>query len=244
MINLNIKPTKSKKLANQLYEQILDWLISGMLKEGDKLPSENELCKSFQVSRPIVREAITKLKADELVYTRKGLGTFVKHSPLQHLARFASANDIANILQSHEVRMALESEAAALAAIRRTDKQLLKIKEALEVMRTDFDAQKLSIKADLDFHLSIAQASGNEIFAQLLENIDIGLKKTMAIGQSLSRESVKNNIAPTRNKEVLQEHQNILNAIELQDAETARLAMRYHISKIRERIINVQSSRL
>ncbi len=243
MVNLNIKPTKSKKLAHQLYERILDWLISGTLKEGDKLPSENELCKSFKVSRPIVREAITKLQADELVFTRKGLGTFVKHSPLKDLARFASANDIAHILQSQEVRMALESEAAALAALRRSNAQLLKIKEAFQKMESDFIEEKLSIQADFDFHLCIAKATNNEIFAQLLEDSQIGLKKTIAIGQNLSKASVKKNITPTRNKEVLEEHQQILNAIELQDPQAARLAMRYHIGRIRQRIINMQDER-
>ncbi len=242
MVNLTIKPKKAGKLANQLYEQILGWIMSGMLQEGDKLPSENELCKSFQVSRPVVREAITKLQADELVFTKQGLGTFVQHSPLKDLARFASANDIANILQSHEVRMALEGEAAALAATRRSNVQFLKIKEALQTMQTDFSAKRLSIQADFDFHLRIAQATDNEIFVQLLEDSHIGLKKTMAVAQNLSRESIKNNIAPTRNLEVLEEHQKILNAIELQDQEAARLAMRYHIARIKQRIINVQKS--
>ena len=92
MSDLIIKPNKADKLANQLYEQILDWIISGMLTEGDKLPSENELCKSFQVSRPIVREAMLKLQNDALVNTKKGIGTFVLHSPLKDLSKFASAN--------------------------------------------------------------------------------------------------------------------------------------------------------
>ncbi len=238
MINLNIKPKQTKKLANQLYEQILDWIISGMLKEGDKLPSENELCKSFEVSRPIVREAILKLQKDELVTTKQGVGTFVLHSPLKDLSRFASANDIATILQSHEVRIALEGEAASLAAMRRSDAQLLFIKEAQQAMTKDFEAGKLSIQPDYDFHLRIAQATNNEIFVQLLEDIHIGLKKTMAVCQNLSRESVKNNISPNRNKNVLEEHQRILDAIELQDQEAARLAMRNHISRIKQRLIN------
>jgi len=107
-MNLNIRPKKTVKLGDQLHEQILDWIISGTLKEGDKIPSENELCKSFQVSRPIVREAIIKLQAEDLVVTKKGIGTFVLHSPLKDLSRFATAHDIAIILQSHEVRFALE----------------------------------------------------------------------------------------------------------------------------------------
>ena len=212
-----------------------------MLKEGDKLPSENELCKSFEVSRPIVREAIMKLQEDEFVITKKGSGTFVLHSPLKDLSRFASANDIATILQAHEIRIALEGEAAALAASRRSESQLANLKASLQVMRKDFEASHLSIHSDYQFHLGIAQATNNESFVQLLENLHFGLKKTMAITQGLSRESVKNKISPNRNNEVLEEHQRILDAIEMQDQEAARFAMRYHISKIKQRIINIHS---
>lgn len=242
MSNLRIKPKKIKKLANQLYEQILDWIISGLFKEGDKLPSEHELCKSFQVSRPIVREAILKLQKDELVATKQGIGTFVLHSPLKDLGRFASATDIGTILQSHEVRMALEGEAASLAATRRSEAQLLFIKEAQYQMRKDYELGQLSIQPDYDFHLGIARATNNEIFVQLLENNHIGLKKTMAIAQNLSRESVKNKISPNRNKNVLEEHQRILDAIELHDQEAARLAMRNHIARIKQRLINARDN--
>jgi len=241
MLKLNLKPKKADKLANQIYEEILGWIITGMLEDGDKLPSESEMCKSFQVSRPIVREAINKLQVDELVSTRKGSGTFVLHSPLKDLGRFASANDIAGILESHEVRMALEGEAAALAAVRRTKEHLDAIAEAQKRMEDDFDNRRLSIQPDFDFHVAIAEATGNEIFVQLLEDLHIGLKKTMAVAQNLSRESVAKNINPDRNNQVLDEHRRILDAIELQDQEAARLAMRNHIARIRQRLMNLGS---
>lgn len=244
MIKLNIKSTKTKGLANQVYEQILEWLLSGTLREGDKLPSENELCKAFSVSRPIVRQAIIKLQADEFVITKKGSGTFVLHSPLKDLGRFASANDINAIFQSHEVRIALEGETASFAALRRTPAQLQFIKGAQERMQADFEVAKLSIQPDYDFHLGIAKATNNEIFVRLLEEIHIGLKKTMAIAQNLSRESIRNNHSPNRNKQVLEEHRRIIEAIELQDQESARLAMRFHISKIKQRIVNIQNNKI
>ncbi len=240
-MNLNIKPKKTVKLANQIHEQILDWIISGELKVGDKLPSENELCNSFQVSRPIVREAILNLQADKFVQTKKGIGTFVLHSPLKDLSRFASAQDISTVLQSHEVRIALEAEAAALAAIRRTSEQLEYIKEAQQSMKEDFSAANLSVQSDYEFHMGIAHATNNEIFVQLLENLHFGLKKTMAITQGLSRESIKNQTDPDRNNLVLEEHQRIIDAIEIQDQEAARFAMRYHITKVKQRLINVNS---
>ena len=238
-MKLDLKPKRTVKLPDQLHDQLLDWIISGVLKEGDKIPSENELCTSFKVSRPVVRTAIQKLQEEDLVETKKGIGTFVLHSPLKNLKQFATAKDIAMILESHEVRIAIEGEAAFLAAARRTDTQLQELKEAMVRMREDFKAFNLSIHADFRFHIGIAKATNNEFFVQLLENIHIGLAKTMAIAQGLSRESVINQSAPNRNNEVLEEHQKILDAIERQDEEGARLAMRFHISKIKQRLINI-----
>lgn len=238
---MELKPKKTLKLAEQLHEQILDWIISGALKEGDKIPSENELCKSFQVSRPVVRKALTKLQSEDLVFTKKGVGTFVLHGPLSDLKQFASANDMAALLQSHEVRIALEGEAAALAAVRRSSAQLKYIKDALQKMRKDFEASHLSVPSDFEFHMGIAKATNNTIFVSLLENLHFGLRKTMTIAQGLSRESIKNQIDPDRNHQVLEEHQRVFNAIEVQDQEAARLAMRYHIAKVKQRLINMQS---
>ncbi|WP_373516437.1 FadR/GntR family transcriptional regulator [Pricia sp.] len=238
-----LRPKKTLKLAEQLHEQLLDWIISGTLKEGDKIPSESELCKSFSVSRPIVREALRKLQLEELVKTKKGIGTFVLHSSLGNLKPFASANDIAAILQSHEARMALETEASALAAIRRTTVQLKFIKDAFQNMQNDFNESNLSVPSDFEFHIGIARATNNEIFVTLLENLHFGLRKIMTITQSFSWENVRNQKQPDRIQQVLKEHQNILNAIEVQDPEAARIAMRYHISKVKQRLINIQSDK-
>ena len=237
-MKIDLKQKRTANLTDQLHDQLLDRIISGEFKEGDKIPSENELCKSFDVSRPVVRAAIQRLQEEDLVKTKKGSGTFVLHTPLKNLGQFATANDVAIILQSHEVRIALEGEAASLAATRRTDAQLDDIKEAMRTMKKDFEALQLSIHADYKFHIGIAKATNNEIFVQLLENIHIGLTKTMAIAQRLSREKVRINTLSDRNKKVLEEHQRILEAIELQKPEEARLAMRDHISKVKERIIN------
>lgn len=237
-MKIDLRQKRTANLTDQLHDQLLDRIISGEFKEGDKIPSENELCKSFEVSRPVVRAAIQRLQEEDLVKTKKGSGTYVLHTPLKNLGQFATANDVAIILQSHEVRIALEGEAASLAARRRSDTQLDEIKEAMRTMKKDFEARQLSIHADYKFHIGIAKATNNDIFVQLLENIHIGLTKTMAIAQRLSREKVKIKTSSDRNKKVLEEHQRILEAIELQDPEEARLAMRDHISKIKERIIN------
>lgn len=237
-----IKPKKPLKLAEQLHEQLLEWIMSGKYKEGDKIPSEKELCESFSVSRPVVREAIEKLQTEELVETKKGKGTFVLRSSLANLKQYATAQDIAAIFNTHEVRLALESEAAALAALRRTPAQLLSIQDALHKMQNDFNESNLSVLSDFEFHIGIARATNNETFVTLLENLHFGLKNIMSITQSFTLENVRNQTQPDRIQRVLEEHQSILNAIKVQDQQAARIAMRYHISKVKQRLINLQSS--
>ncbi|MBN9058887.1 MAG: FadR family transcriptional regulator, partial [Rhizobiales bacterium] len=77
MVDLQLKPARREKLADILYGQILEQIVSGTFAAGDRLPSENDICKAFEVSRPVVREALQRLQADGLVIARQGAGTFV-----------------------------------------------------------------------------------------------------------------------------------------------------------------------
>jgi DNA-binding FadR family transcriptional regulator len=83
---------------------------------GDRLPSESRLCEVFGVSRPVVREAISRLQADGLVVTRHGAGTFVAKRPREEFLRLAPIGSLADLMRCYEYRIALEGEAASLAA--------------------------------------------------------------------------------------------------------------------------------
>src|SRR5271168_1372099 len=99
MNDLRLVPRPRERLGDLLYGQILERIVSGALKEGDKLPSENQICQAFGVSRPTVREALMRLHADGLVTTRQGSGTFVQKRPSDHLTRLAKVSDIAGMLR-------------------------------------------------------------------------------------------------------------------------------------------------
>ena len=96
MTDLKLVPRRKERLGDLLYGQILEQITSGALKEGDKLPSESEICRSSQVSRPTVREALMRLSADGLITTRQGSGTYVRQRPPEALMRLASAPDVAS----------------------------------------------------------------------------------------------------------------------------------------------------
>src|SRR5271165_1237857 len=159
MSGLKLVPRRKERLGDHLYGQILEQIVSGALSEGDKLPSEHQICRSFQVSRPTVREALMRLHADGLVTTRHGSGTFVQKRPSDHLTRLAKVSDIAGMLRCLEIRIALEGQAASLAAQRRTPNQMDHISESLAALQVAFKGAAVPARADFEFHLAVAKAS-------------------------------------------------------------------------------------
>jgi DNA-binding FadR family transcriptional regulator len=235
MTDLKLVPQKRERLGDQLYGQILEQIVSGALTEGDKLPSENQICKSFQVSRPTVREALMRLHADGLVTTRQGSGTFVLKRPSGHLTRLAKISDIAGMLRCLEVRIALEGQAAALAAQRHTPQQMDHISAALAALQVSFEGTSIPARADFEFHLAVAKASGNDLFAELLEMLNATIQQAMTVALGITRTGSKD-----RARRVVEEHEAIAEAIARGDAEAAGLAMRYHLHRARQRVTDGQ----
>lgn len=238
MSNLKLVPRRRERLGDQLYGQILEQIVDGTLKEGQKLPSENRICQAFQVSRPTVREALMRLHADGLVTTRQGSGTFVQKRPSGHLTRLANSADIAGMLRCLEVRIALEGQAAALAAQRRTPEGAARIAEALGHLQVAFQGATIPARADYAFHRAVAAASGNALFGDVLEMLHDTIQSTMGVALGITREG-----SAERARRVVEEHESIAEAIMRGDAEAADLAMRYHLHRSRQRVIDGQKDR-
>ncbi|PWC32799.1 FadR/GntR family transcriptional regulator [Azospirillum sp. TSO35-2] len=231
---LKLQPKRRERLGDQLYGQLLEQIISGALKEGDRLPSEKELCQMFEVSRPVVREAMMLLQADGLVVARQGSGTYVQRRPPQGLAALAGLSDIAGMLRSFELRLPLESEAAALAAVRRSPDQLSRIGEALDglVRALETGASPTAASAaDFAFHHAVAEATCNPMFVSVLDTLHPAIDRSMVVALNLLAGD-----APQRTRRVLEEHARIFEAITLGDADAAALAMRSHLNRARQRL--------
>ena len=218
-----------------LYGQILEQIVSGVLKEGDKLPSENEICRSSQVSRPTVREALMRLHADGLVTTRQGSGTFVRKRPPQQLTRLAAVSDIAGMLRCLEVRSAIEGQAASLAASRKTPVQMERIFESLATLQKAFDGNSVPAAADFDFHLAVSAASGNSMFADVLEMLNETIQGAMTVALGITRAGSRD-----RARRVYEEHEAVAEAIARSDPDAAGLTMRYHLHRARQRVTDGQ----
>lgn len=232
---IKLEPRRREKLGDQLYGQILEQIVSGALREGDKLPSEHQICHSFQVSRPTVREALMRLHADGLVTTRQGAGTFVQKRPSGHLTWLAHVSDVAGMLRSLEVRSALEGQAAALAALRRTPQQMAAISEALNALKAAFEGSDIPARFDFAFHRAVADASGNVLFADLLEALHQPIEHAMTVALGITRTGSRE-----RARRVIEEHEAVAEAIASGDAEAAGLAMRYHLQRSRQRVTDGQ----
>ncbi len=237
-VMLKLKPARRERLADVLYGQILEQITSGQLVEGAKLPSEAQICRDFQVSRPVVREALMRLQADGLVISRQGIGTFVKSRPSDKLTSFAASAEIASYLRAFEPRLALETECAGLAAMRRTKAQLNQIGEALSALEGAFQRGETGWEEDFAFHLAVAGAAGNELFPRLLQDLRDIMRGSMRVALSLTQRGSED-----RRRRVLEEHRKVFTAISSQDPDLARLYMRFHLTESRARITGSHGDR-
>lgn len=225
---------RPRNLALGLVDTMTARIRDGQMRAGDKLPTEAAIMSEFGVSRTVVREALSKLQAGGLVETRHGVGTFVvgtgettnfRIAPEQ----IATAREVIAVL---ELRIGLETEAAGLAAVRRTEENLRAMRQALMSFSTAIDENGDALAPDFQFHLEIAKATQNVHFLELMTYLG-----TMIIPRArLNTAKVAGEGRRDYLRRVNTEHENIVNAIANHDPEAARAAMRTHLANSRERL--------
>ena len=225
---------RPRTLALELVDSLGERIRDGRLQVGDKLPTESAIMAEFEVSRTVVREAISKLQAAALVETRHGIGTFVLglgDGPGFKLSaeHYSTLGDVIAVL---ELRIGLETEAAALAAQRRSEANLAAMRQALDALLAATEAQEDSAAADFQFHLEIARATQNKHFPELLGTLGILMipRRRLAVASANKIEAHQPFL-----KRLNAEHESIFDAIASQDVDAARAAMRTHLANSRER---------
>lgn len=229
-----IDRSSSRGLARELVERIADLIRDGKMVRGDRLPTENVLAENYGVSRTVVREALSQLQAAGLVETYQGRGSFVlaKPGPGHFTIDAGDLRTHEDILEILEFRMGIEVETAGLAASRRTPKQLENIRAELEKFKVSGSRPSGAVDADFRFHLSIAVASHNRYYQDLLTSLGptmITMPRTRLSNRD--EDEMSNHFSL-----VVTEHSNIFQAIERQDPEAARAALRVHLSNSRARL--------
>ena len=224
-------PLKPANLTDQVSSTMTARIASGALAPGSRLPTEQELSSEFGVSRTVVREAISRLKSEGLVETRQGSGAFVAPTKLGIPFRIdpVSVDSFEATVEILELRLAVESEAAALAAERASTDQLDAIRDALADVRAAFERGDDGVEEDLMFHRAIAEATNNSKYVDLTEFLERYVRHQIQITGGRTARA-------RRMGETQAEHQKILAAIEAHDSDAARASARAHFRKGIERI--------
>jgi len=230
MARIQLQPAKKERLSDILYGQLIQQIASPSFAEGDQLPSEAEICASFGVSRPIVRQALARLRADGILVSQQGAGTFVKRKPPSQIFEVARAGDISEYLSSLEARIIVEPEAAAKAAQRRSRAALARIETALDAIEREVLAQRPAADLDFTFHAAIVEASGNAFLVEFMAVIRSQVLGQMNMALGLTRIG-----SSARREDVMEEHRRIVRAIADSDSEAAATFMRYHLMQARMR---------
>jgi DNA-binding FadR family transcriptional regulator len=226
---------RPRSLALELVETIGNRIREGRVKAGDKLPTEAAIMGEFGVSRTVVREAISKLQAAGQVATRHGIGTFViglGEAPFRITPeQFATLRDVIAVL---ELRIGLETEAASLAAQRRTAENLRDMRSALNALSSAIEAGRDAVAPDFQFHCEVARATQNPHFGELMSTLGAMIIPRARLDTGSDADTV-NEERRDYLRRVNGEHESIFDAIANQDPEAARAAMRTHLANSRER---------
>ena len=217
----------TKKLYRQIADSIAAEITSGRYKPGDRLPTERDLAIQYGVSRPTLREALIALEILGLIEAKHGLGILVTRNT-------AAATPITDseigAFELIEARRLFEGEVAAMAATLVTDEQIAELEKLIHRME-DKDPVKAE-KADRDFHLTIANITGNGALISSVENLWDWRYRSPLAKNILAR------AADLGMKQRIDEHASILAALKNRSAADAREAMHEHMDRVIEHLLN------
>ena len=223
-------PIQSTKVFELVAEQIERRILDGELRSGDRLPTERELAEQFHVSRTGVREAMKILAQKGLVDMRPGRGTIVidgSHEAMQNsigLVMKLKLGEVGGSDKLVEVREILETEIAALAAVRAKDKEIAAMRDAIQVMDESLNDADAFIAADNRFHEALAQATQNTLIFILVNSI-------VPLLSEQRKQIFETEGGPQRGQF---HHKRILESVLRHDPEAAREAMHAHLRQVRE----------
>ncbi|QJD86186.1 FadR/GntR family transcriptional regulator [Cohnella herbarum] len=170
----DFKAIEKKNVVDDVFEQIQNKIVSEVWQPGQKIPSDNELCSMFNVSRVSVRSAVQKLRDLGLITTRHGKGSFVSERAMsfdiQMTAPIMNLSE-KEFLDIMEFRELIETKCIELAVLRADEQDIAAIEKALTEMKANqHDYSKYSL-ADYQFHLAIVKASKNQFFIHIIDRL-------------------------------------------------------------------------
>lgn len=234
------KPVDTRRLYQQVADQIRTVIEESRFAPGTRLPPERELALQLGVSRPSLREALIALEIEGRVEIRMGSGVYVCTAPPPSTAPGAAASEPPALGESPtelmQVRSVLEGAVVAQAAARATRASLDRLRGCIEAMREDIRRGRPPVDADRRFHITIAEMTGNSLLARLVGDLFDGRHSPISSRMSRRAESAKTWEA------ALLEHEAICRAIEMRDPQDAAAAMHNHLKASQDRWIEQSSA--
>lgn len=219
-----LRPVSRQRLYEQVVEQLRAYVTDEGLRAGDRLPPERELATRLGVSRVSIKQAIVVLEVQGLVDVRHGGGTYLRRDSLLVEPVDALVDRKRRLPDVLEAREALETKLAELAALRRTEGDLVEIDSALAEMQRQVEAGELGIEGDRRFHAAVTAAARSSLLAQFMRSIAEQIAESR-------QESLRQHGRPRRS---LGQHQRIAEAIRTGDSRAAASAMRRHVHTVSE----------
>lgn len=226
--------SRRKSLPTIVAESLSQKIHAGEFAPGEKLPTEAELCELYGVSRTVVREALARLRSAGLAIPQQGRGVFVSEAPPAHSFTIPveALRTLPETIALLELRLSVEVEAAALCAERRSDEQVGSIRSLMEeVDARQEDPERVNIHYDYDFHLKIAECSGNAFIYGFLVYLRPFIVPRFQLGHIVASDLKENYYS-----RIHTEHDALVSAIEQSDPERAREAMRCHLNNSLARV--------
>lgn len=218
---------KRRSLVDEIFEDFSERIRSGKLAPGARLPTEKELSAELEVSRTVVREAVARLTVQGFTVPKQGAGVFVAESARYEAFQVTpqELGALEDVMKLLEMRMAIETEMASLAAERRTDAHVAELRRNLDAMSPDREGVDDGVDADVAFHRTIARASGNQYFERFIDFLGVRLVPSRRVYlQGDERVSPKAYL-----RGIWREHEAIYKAIAGGDPAAARKASRDHM---------------
>lgn len=221
------------KRSALIYQRIFEIIVAGEFAVNARLPSETELAMRFGASRPVVREALARLRDDGVIVSRQGSGSYVKRRPDVAVLTLSPGGSIDDVQRCFEFRYGLEGSAAALAAERWEDADLAEIRAAFAALEEAIEKGELGAEADERFHAAVARATHNPYYVSVQTSMQPHIRYGMNLNRNLSLMRTAE-----RMRLVQDEHSSILEAIAGRDPDAARDAMQRHVAHARRRMFD------
>ncbi len=228
---MELPSIKRMSAADEAFKTLHDMITSGRLKQGDKLPSQDKLAEKFGVSRNTIREAINRLTVIGLLSAKQGVGTIINiSSPSGYIASLSDHLLLqpSTVREFMEARVIIEMSTVRLAVLRADDAALTDLEANVRKQKEAIKTGNLEafIMHDVEFHFSLARASGNKVLLQFLEAVTDLMRQLIKEVAMLPR--------ATRNAHAF--HKDILKFIRAGDADAAEKKLLEHLTDVVENI--------